>query len=72
MKASAVEQSESGYRRNDLLDVLEKLAGNEGGAASAFAGAGLGLGAGLNIGNQFTEMSKPSASNNSPQLWLNA
>ena len=66
MKASAVEQSESGYRTERSLDVLEKLAGNEGGAASAFAGAGLGLGAGLNIGNQFTEMSKPSASNNSP------
>ena len=66
MKASAVEQSESGYRTERSLDVLEKLAGNEGGAASAFAGAGLGLGAGLNIGNQFTEMSKPAAANSSP------
>ena len=66
MKAKAVEQSESGYRTERSLDVLEKLAGNEGGAASAFAGAGLGLGAGLNIGNQFTEMSKPAASNSSP------
>ena len=65
MKARAVEQSEAGYRTERSLDVLEKLAGNEGGSAAAFAGAGLGLGAGLNIGNQFTEMSKPSPNNNS-------
>ena len=57
MKAKAVESSEAGYKTERTLDVLEKLAGNEGGAASAFAGAGLGLGAGLNVGNKFMEMS---------------
>mgnify|MGYP001166269599 FL=1 len=60
MKAKAVEASESGYKTERTLDVLEKLAGNEGGAASAFAGAGLGLGAGLNVGNKFMEMSDQS------------
>ena len=60
MKAKAIEQSEAGYRTERSLDVLEKLAANEGGAASAFAGAGLGLGAGLNIGNKFMEMSEPT------------
>ena len=60
MKAEAVEASESGYKTERTLDVLEKLAGNEGGAASAFAGAGLGLGAGLNVGNKFMEMSDSS------------
>jgi len=62
MKAKAIEQSESGYRTERSLDILEKLASNEGGAASAFAGAGLGLGAGLNIGNKFIEMSSTSNS----------
>ena len=61
MKAKAVEASEAGYKTERTLDVLEKLAGNEGGAASAFAGAGLGLGAGLNVGNKFMEMSDSSA-----------
>ena len=61
MKAKAVEASESGYKTERTLDVLEKLAGNEGGAASAFAGAGLGLGAGLNVGNKFMEMSDQSS-----------
>ena len=60
MKAKAVEASEAGYKTERTLDVLEKLAGNEGGAASAFAGAGLGLGAGLNVGNKFMEMSDSS------------
>jgi len=64
MKARAVEQNESGYKTERSLDVLEKLAGNEGGAASAFAGAGLGLGAGLNIGNKFAEMTDPKISQN--------
>ena len=67
MKAKAVEQSEAGYKTERTLDVLEKLAGNEGGAASAFAGAGLGLGAGLNIGNKFMEMSEPGNSDSSSQ-----
>ena len=44
------------------MDVLEKLAQNESGAASAFAGAGLGLGAGLNLGNQFANMTQGSSS----------
>ncbi len=61
MKAKAVEASEAGYKTERTFDVLEKLAGNEGGAASAFAGAGLGLGAGLNVGNKFMEMSDSSA-----------
>ena len=61
MKAKAIEDSEAGYKTERTLDVLEKLAGNEGGAASAFAGAGLGLGAGLNVGNKFMEMSDSSA-----------
>jgi membrane protease subunit (stomatin/prohibitin family) len=61
MKAKAIEASEAGYKTERTLDVLEKLAGNEGGAASAFAGAGLGLGAGLNVGNKFMEMSDSSA-----------
>ena len=52
LKAKAIQDSESGYKTERTLDVLEKLATNEGGAASAFAGAGLGLGAGLNIGNK--------------------
>ena len=62
LKAKAVEASESGYKTERTLDVLEKLATNEGGAASAFAGAGLGLGAGLNVGNKFMEMSGQSPS----------
>ena len=44
------------------MDVLEKLAQNESGAASAFAGAGLGLGAGLNLGNQFANITQASSS----------
>ena len=67
MKGKAIEQSEVGYRTERSLDVLEKLAGNEGGAASAFAGAGLGLGAGLNIGNKFMEMSESSIPKSSTQ-----
>ena len=57
-KAKAIEESESGYKTERTLDVLEKLAQNESGAASAFAGAGLGLGAGLNLGNQFANMTQ--------------
>ena len=62
LRGKAVEESESGYRTERSLDVLEKLAANEGGAASAFAGAGLGLGAGLNMGNKFMEMSESKTS----------
>ena len=61
LKAKAIQDSESGYKTERTLDVLEKLATNEGGAASAFAGAGLGLGAGLNIGNKFMEISDQSS-----------
>ena len=61
-KAEAIQQSESGYKTERTLDVLEKLAQNESGAASAFAGAGLGLGAGLNLGNQFANMTQASSS----------
>lgn len=57
-KAKAITDSEKGYKTERTLDVLEKLAENENGAASAFAGAGLGLGAGLNLGNQFGDMTK--------------
>ncbi len=65
-KAKAITDSERGYKTERTLDVLEKLAENENGAASAFAGAGLGLGAGLNLGNQIGEITKNnySSSNN--------
>ena len=66
MRAQAVQDSEAGYRTERSLDVLEKLAGNEGGVASAFAGAGLGLGAGLNLGSQFSTLSQPTPSSDSP------
>ena len=52
LKAEAIEKGESGYKTQRTLDVLEKLAANEGGSAAAFAGAGLGIGAGLNLGSR--------------------
>ena len=66
-KAKAIEESQSGYKTERTLDVLEKLAQNDSGAASAFAGAGLGLGAGLNLGNEFANLTQNTntTSNNS-------
>ena len=64
LKAQAIKSSESGYQTERSLDVLEKLAENDAGAASAFAGAGLGIGAGLNLGNQLTNMTTNSSNNN--------
>lgn len=61
LKASAIESSEAGYKTERSLDVLEKLAENENGAASAFAGAGLGLGAGMNFGSQINQLTNKSS-----------
>ena len=64
---AALQLAQSGYKTERTLDVLEKLAQNDSGAASAFAGAGLGLGAGLNLGNEFANLTQNTntTSNNS-------
>lgn len=67
LKAKAIESSVSGYKTERSLDVLEKLAGNDSGAASAFAGAGLGLGAGMNLGNQLNQISNNDFVNKNDQ-----
>ena len=63
LKAKAVESSKAGYTTERSLDVLQDLAANEGGSASAFASAGLGLGSGFNFGEASSIISK----NISPQ-----
>ena len=68
IKSKAIESSELGYKTERSLDVLEKLAENDSGAASAFAGAGLGLGAGINIGNQISELTNNSSQKNVDQM----
>ena len=57
------------YQQKRTLDVMEKAAGNEGGAAGLGMGAGMGLGAGLGMGQMMGGMMgqvNPSSPSTSP------